>query len=107
MPKGAEVNLRTLCWYWGAAERGRGVQQHATYLILPESFTANTGSFQGMPRRVGSREGRPQRNADVLGSGGRGVVVRRRESHLRDGQEEQKKTPKAKAPSFRKLRMPR
>jgi hypothetical protein len=55
MPKGAEVNLRTLCWYWGAAERGRGVQQHATYLILPESFTANTGSFQGMPRRVGRR----------------------------------------------------
>jgi len=44
MPKGAEVNLRTLCWYWGAAERGRGVQQHATYLILPESFTANSHS---------------------------------------------------------------
>src|SRR4029453_11817328 len=29
----------------GAPERGRGVQQHATYSILFESSTVNTGSF--------------------------------------------------------------
>ena len=50
MPKGAEVNLFTLCWHWGAAKRGRGVKQHATYIILFESFITNTGSFQGMRR---------------------------------------------------------
>jgi hypothetical protein len=29
----------------GAPKRGRGVQQHATYSILFESFIVNTGSF--------------------------------------------------------------
>jgi hypothetical protein len=29
----------------GAPERGRGVQQHATYSILFESFIVNTGAL--------------------------------------------------------------
>ena len=29
----------------GAPKRGRGVQQHATYSILLESFMMNTGDF--------------------------------------------------------------
>ena len=29
----------------GAPERGRGVQQHATYSILLESFIVNTGDL--------------------------------------------------------------
>ena len=29
----------------GAPERGRGVQQHATYSILLESFMVNTGDL--------------------------------------------------------------
>ena len=29
----------------GAPERGRGVQQHATYRILFESFSVNTGDL--------------------------------------------------------------
>ncbi len=29
----------------GAPKRGRGVQQHATYSILFESFIMNTGDF--------------------------------------------------------------
>jgi hypothetical protein len=39
------------------------------------------------------------------GNGGKGVVVRRRESRLRDGEEESKKTPTAKALSFWKRPM--
>ena len=31
----------------GAPERGRGVQQHATYSILSESYTVNTGEPEG------------------------------------------------------------
>ena len=45
LPKVPEANLGTLWDDWGAAKRGRGTQQHATYLISLESYTVNTGSF--------------------------------------------------------------
>ena len=41
--KEAQMNLCTLCRYWGAAESGWGSEQHATYTILFESFMVNTG----------------------------------------------------------------
>ena len=51
----------------GAPERGRGVQQHATYSIPFESFMVNTGSSceecEG-EWRVGKRE--PNETPDVL-----------------------------------------
>ena len=59
MPQGVQINLFTLYWHWGAAKRGRGVQQPATSLILPESFTAHTGSFQGMRRAWEVSKGAP------------------------------------------------
>ena len=37
------MNLLTLCRYWGAAERGRGDEKHATYPISFESFMTDTG----------------------------------------------------------------
>jgi hypothetical protein len=41
----AQVNLLTLCWYWGAAKSRRGSKQHATYVILLESSSVNTGDL--------------------------------------------------------------
>ena len=43
MGKEAQTHLCTLCRYWGAAESGWGSSQHATYRILLESSTLNTG----------------------------------------------------------------
>lgn len=41
-----QVNLCTLYRYWEPAQRGDGAsREHATYSILHESYTSNTGSF--------------------------------------------------------------
>ena len=44
MWKEAQMNLFTLCRYWGASERGWGTQQHATYSMSFASYLLNTGS---------------------------------------------------------------
>jgi hypothetical protein len=54
MWKGAQTNLLTLCRDWGAAERGRGSEKHATYTILSESSVVNTGE----PARDGKEGGK-------------------------------------------------
>jgi len=43
---------------WEAAESGRDKRQHATYIILLESFKANTGEPERDDKDSGSREGR-------------------------------------------------
>ena len=43
MWKGAQINLLTLCRYWGVTESGWGSEKHATYIILFESSRMNTG----------------------------------------------------------------
>jgi hypothetical protein len=50
---------------------------------------------------VGNYEGNSKARVPKgrIGNGGRGVVVGTWESHVRDGQEEEKTTPTAKAPS--------
>src|SRR6266851_6538272 len=41
--KGHRQTCTTLCNSWEATKRGRGIRQHATYSILLESYTVNTG----------------------------------------------------------------
>ena len=43
MWKEAQMNLCTLCRYWGAAKSGWGNQQRATYSMSLESYLLNTG----------------------------------------------------------------
>ncbi len=43
MWKGAQMNLLTLCRYWGAAESGWGSEKHATSIIVFASSIVNTG----------------------------------------------------------------
>ena len=45
MWKEAQTHLFILCRYWGAAERGWGREQHATYTIPLESSTLHTGDL--------------------------------------------------------------
>ena len=46
MRKVIQVNLFTLYRYWEPAKRGDGAsRKHATYSVLHESYTSNTGSF--------------------------------------------------------------
>ena len=58
MWKEAQMNLFTLCRYWGAAERGWGRQEHATSPIPFESSTPNTGDCvrDGKARGTEARE---------------------------------------------------
>ena len=45
MPRHSRATCLTLEADWGAAERGRGSQSHATSLIPFESSTPHTGDF--------------------------------------------------------------
>ena len=57
MWKEAQTHLCTLCRYLGAAERGWGSQQHATYIILFESSILNTGEPERNVKESGKEAG--------------------------------------------------
>jgi hypothetical protein len=49
---------RTLRTISGATKSGRGIEQHATYSILSESYKANTGDPRKDANDGGSRKAR-------------------------------------------------
>ncbi len=48
----------TLYCYWGATKSGRDAEKHATYSIVPESYTVNTGDRMRDVKEGGSRKAR-------------------------------------------------
>lgn len=89
-----------------------GCEVTATYIVSQQSNMPNTGSSRRDDKEsgkynVGNHEGNSKALVPTgrIGNGGRGVVVGAWESHVRDGQEEEKTAPMAKAPSSLKHSM--
>ena len=73
LQKVAEINLLTLCRYWGATKRGRGDEERATAAILCESDMVHTGNLPRHAKASGQEDGGdPGRNAKVPGGWRRG-----------------------------------